>query len=63
MCFYCHKLYMFPYAPPHGHETCPELEKIKNNYNIKSNITDTKTVQNFYNKNIPVSSINKKIEI
>lgn len=28
MCFYCHKLYFFPYAPSHGHETCPELDKI-----------------------------------
>ena len=28
MCFYCHKLYYFPYAPAHGHENCPELAKI-----------------------------------
>ncbi len=29
MCFYCHKLYLFPYAPSHGHDTCPELAKLK----------------------------------
>ena len=34
MCFYCHKLYNFPYAPLHSHLNCPELAKI-NNYKIE----------------------------
>ncbi len=29
MCFYCHKLFYYPYAPSHGHDTCPELAKLK----------------------------------
>lgn len=27
MCFYCHKLYYFPYAPVHSSKDCPELAK------------------------------------
>jgi hypothetical protein len=30
MCFYCHKLYYFPYAPLHSYLDCPELAKINN---------------------------------
>ena len=30
---------MFPYAPPHGHDTCPELNKLKESKeNSKTNI-------------------------
>lgn len=39
MCFYCHKLYNFPYAPLHGHLNCPELAKInKDKINLNSDI-------------------------
>ena len=37
MCFYCHKLYYFPYAPLHDHTTCPELTKINNKQNYSYN--------------------------
>ncbi len=60
MCFYCHKLYMFPYAPLHGHEICPELEKINKN----KLTTDKKYNSNETNKTNKTNSIyNKKIEI
>ncbi len=62
MCFYCHKLYMFPYAPLHGHEICPELEKIKNKSKIKPNMADTKNVPNLHKQNIPVNFNNKKLK-
>lgn len=34
MCFFCHKLSNFPYAPPHGHWDCPELAKINKSKNL-----------------------------
>ncbi len=45
MCFYCHKLYYYPCAPAHGHETCPELAKINTSANTNTN-TKAKTKSN-----------------